>query len=146
VTGVAFLLDALVAALLAATIGFAFVLNRRLGVWRREKSAFEKLIGEFNTAAARAETGIAALKKLGEETGSSLSQGLAKGQALRDDLAYLVERGAQVADRLATQTRPRALVADDTVSAAKGGTNHAVSPGPRSAAERDLAKALSGLR
>jgi len=128
VTGVAFLLDALVAALLAATIGFAFVLNRRLGVWRREKSAFEKLIGEFNTAAARAETG------------------LAKGQALRDDLAYLVERGAQVADRLATQTRPRALVADDTVSAAKGGTNHAVSPGPRSAAERDLAKALSGLR
>ena len=75
----AILLDIVVAVLLAATIAYAAVLNRRLGTWRRERAELGKLIVAFNEAAVQAQAGIAGLKKAGEETGAGLQQGLGPG-------------------------------------------------------------------
>ena len=84
-------LDVLVAVLLVITIGYAVVLNRRLGRLRRDKSDLEKLAATFVQATARAEESIGNLKK----TANSLKERTDNDQALSDDLAFVREdRGA----------------------------------------------------
>lgn len=142
------ILEGIVAILLIVTIVYAFILNRRLNAWRRDKGELVALIGRFNNAAERAEAGIAALKAASEQTGQSLSAAISKGQSLRDDFAYLIERAEPLADRMAARVRehrdldrpapPRAPVPPKPAAAA--------TEAGRSATERDLLKALSALR
>ncbi len=90
------ILDLLVAALLAVTIGFAVVLNKRLGKLRQDKEALEKLAVTFGESTLRAEEGVETLK----QTTEILQERLEKAQALKDDLAFLIERGDGTADNL----------------------------------------------
>ena len=107
-----FILDLLVAILLVITIAFAFVLNKRLGKLRGDRKAFEKLAGTFGDATSRAEKGINALHK----TTDVLQERLDKALALKDDLAFMIERGDKTADkleRLLHATREIAVVVPD---------------------------------
>jgi hypothetical protein len=144
------ILEGIVAVLLIATIVYAFILNRRLNAWRRDKGELVALIGRFNNAAERAEAGIAALKTASEQTGQSLSAAIAKGQSLRDDFAYLIERAEPLADRMAARVREhRDLVRPEPVRApapAPAKPAPVAAEAGRSSAERDLLKALSALR
>lgn len=90
------ILDLLVAALLAVTIGFAVVLNKRLGKLRQDRKALEKLATTFGESTLRAEEGVETLK----QTTEILQERLEKAQALKDDLAFLIERGDGTADNL----------------------------------------------
>jgi hypothetical protein len=144
------ILEGLVAVLLVATIIYAFILNRRLNAWRRDKSELEALINRFNSAAERAEAGIAALKIASEQTGQSLSAAITKGQALRDDFSYLIERAEPLADRMAARVREHRQF--DNAPAPRPAPvppPKPAAPAPeagRSSTERDLLKALSALR
>jgi len=91
--------------LLVAAIGVAIVLNRRLAAFRAAKAEFEQVIERFNTAAARAEAGVNALKLTGEVTGGALQQTVARAQSLRDELSFLTERAEPMVDRLTTAHR-----------------------------------------
>ena len=155
--------DGVVAVLLIATISYAAVLNRRLGVLRGDRAKLEALIQSLSVAAARAEVGIAGLKTAAEDVGRQLDKKTEEGRGLRDDLAYLLERGHGVADRLEDTIRARrdagapasserkrdgrpepalrAVPNADTRSAGEDG--RAPSPIP-SRAERELLKALGG--
>ncbi len=95
------ILDLLVAALLAVTIGFAVVLNKRLGKLRQDKKALEKLAVTFGESTMRAEQGVETLK----QTTEILQDRLDKAQALKDDLAFLIERGDRTADNLENRIR-----------------------------------------
>ncbi len=90
------ILDLLVAALLAVTIGLAVILNKRLGKVRQDKKALEKLAVTFGESTLRAEEGVETLK----QTTEILQERLEKAQALKDDLAFLIERGDRTADNL----------------------------------------------
>ncbi len=90
------LLDVLLALLLAVTIGYAVVLNRRLANLRADRAELEKVALSFGQAATRAEDSLGKLK----ENAEMLQERLAKSQALADDLSFLVDRGGTVADRL----------------------------------------------
>jgi hypothetical protein len=143
------ILEVIVAVLLVATIVYAFILNRRLNAWRRDKGELVALIGRFNNAAERAEAGIAALKTASEQTGQSLSAAIAKGQSLRDDFAYLIERAEPLADRMAARVREHRDLDRPAPSRAPAPPKPAAAApeaGGRSSAERDLLKALSALR
>ncbi len=138
-------LDVLVAVLLVITIGYAMVLNRRLGRLRRDKSELEKLAATFGQATARAEESIGNLKK----TADALKGRIDNAQALRDDLAFLIDRGGSAADRLEETvraarkeggSRPRPSL--KMPAAAHG--NGKISP--KSTAERELLKALQAAR
>ena len=138
-------LDVLVAVLLVITIGYAMVLNRRLGRLRRDKSELEKLAATFGRATARAEESIGKLKK----TADALKERIDNAQALRDDLAFLIDRGGSAADRLEETvrdarkegaSRPRPGLKKP--AAARG--NGKISP--KSTAERELLKALQAAR
>ena len=142
-------LDVVVAVLLVVAIGAAVVLNRRLAAFRAARADFEQFIERFNTAAARAESGVNALKLTSDATGRVLQQTVVRAQALRDEMAFLIERAEPMIDRLsaahraaADSIRPAAAPARDPGAAPK---TAAQSPAP-AAAEPDLLKTLSSLR
>jgi len=102
------IVDVLVAVLLVVTIGYAIVLNQRLGRLRRDKAQLERLAASFGESTARAEESIQKLKK----TAELLQERIDKAQALRDDLSFLIDRGGQAADSLEDLVR----VTRETVS------------------------------
>jgi hypothetical protein len=99
--------DAVVALLLIATIGYAATLNRRLAVLRGDRAKLEELINGLGSAAQRAEAGIAGLKGAAEDIGRELERKIEAGKRLKDDLAYMAERGGGIADRLEGGLRAR---------------------------------------
>jgi hypothetical protein len=154
-SGVGIFIDLTIVTLLIVTIAFAAVLNRRLAAWRQDRSEFERLIRQFNEAAARAEAGVERLKTASEQTGKTLQQAVTKGQSLRDDLAYLVERAEPLADRLtegvraarsARREEPALSAASmlaqkvDAVEREQDGSDE------RARAKRELLRALAALR
>ncbi len=150
--------DITVAILLIATIGYAAVLNRRLGVLREDRAKLEELIQGLNVASVNAQNGIAGLRKATDDVGRDLDKELAASRSLRDDLHYLIERGGAVADRLegAIRTRrdeaPRITEVAAAPRPATGGkvaqlrTGTEEAPSQISRAERELLRALGGRR
>lgn len=136
-------LDVLVAVLLVITIGYAVVLNRRLGRLRRDKSDLEKLAATFVQATARAEESIGNLKK----TADSLKERIDNAQALRDDLAFLIDRGGSAADRLEETVRAARKEGTSRPGLKKPAAAHGNGKiSPKSTAERELLKALQAAR
>lgn len=156
--------DAIVAALLIATIVYAALLNARLAVLRGDRAKLEELVRTLTDAAARADAGIAALRAAAEDAGGALEKRIEEGRGLRDDLTYMIERGGLLADRLEGSIRARrdaaagaapihATVPErrrepklDTAaraSASADAKRDAAVPAP-SRAERELMRALGG--
>ncbi|MCH7937622.1 MAG: hypothetical protein IH994_11115 [Proteobacteria bacterium] len=90
------IVDLFVAVLLVVTIGYAIVLNKRLGKLRGDKVELEKLATTFGESTIRAEDSIEKLRN----TADMLQGRMEKAEALRDDLAFLIDRGGQAADKL----------------------------------------------
>lgn len=94
------LVDALIAVLLVATIAYAVVINGKLSVLRNAKVEMEALVARFAESTAQAENGILTLKAHATESGSALDNTTNRAHGLADDLAFLIERGADLANRL----------------------------------------------
>jgi hypothetical protein len=168
---IALMLDLLLAVLLVITIGYAYSLNTRLGMLRRDKEDLEKLATTFANATLRAEEGVGKLKNTAEQ----LQQRVDKAQSLRDDLVFLIDRGGSAADRLEDTVRtarkhgdlsPRPQVegaeiaeAQPVAGATRGKTPERAQQGKsraqaqgsetddtRAEAERELLKALQAAR
>ncbi|MCK6453369.1 MAG: DUF6468 domain-containing protein [Alphaproteobacteria bacterium] len=131
------IVNALVAALLVAVIVHAVMLNRRLKSWRAEAGELERLIVTFNGAIQRAENALAGLKQGLREDGQTFDVAHKRAAALRDDLAYLVERGGSLADRLERAVRDG--LAQQPAEADGASPAAAVAPAP--AAREPAAKA-----
>ena len=95
------ILDILLALLLVVTIGYAIVLNKRLGALRSDKDELRRLAGDFVETTKHAELGISELRSKTD----ILEEGLKRAESLRDDLVFLVERGNSAADRLENLVR-----------------------------------------
>jgi len=155
-------LDVIVALLLAATIVYAALLNRRLQNLRANRSEFEAMIGEFNEATRRAEGAIQTLRMSAEQTAKTLSTQVEKAQALRDELGFMMTRADTAADRL-VGGKPEQVSRPQPASPPPRSAANAMPPprpapaptpaedddepqGGQSKAERDLLKALRELR
>lgn len=101
----AFLLDVLISILLATTIVWCVLLNRRLRGLRQNQGELATLIAELNLATSRAESGITVLRDNAEEAGANLQTSIAHAERLNDDLAYLSERGSRLVERLDGPTK-----------------------------------------
>ncbi len=154
---IALVFDAAVVVLLAAAIGYAIELNRKLAALRRDRAELEGLAIKFAAAAQSAEAAIDRLKATSETAGRSLEQAGVKAQALRDDLSFLIERGEPLADRMtagigagfrqaAAAPMPTAMPSAATAARAAGPAQApAVSPATGEI-DRDLRRALANLR
>lgn len=144
-----------VVVLLAATLFHAVRLERRLGVLKRDRAALEALVKGFNDATIRAEAATARLRGAAEGAGKALSAQLEGAQGVKSDLAFLIERGESLADRLDGLVRNARLAVPAASArpafaepAAAMPAEPSAEPEPRlrSQAERDLLRALKLAR
>ena len=103
----ALFLDLVVAGLLVTAIAYCVLLNRRLAALRADKAQLAETVRSLAEVSLRAESGIAKLREAAEQVGRTLQQKIESGQSLRDDLAYMVDRGVGLADRLEGAIRAR---------------------------------------
>ncbi len=160
-------LDILLIALLGVTIGYAVVLNRRLSALRHNRDEFAALINALNQATKRAERALQRLKTTSDAIGQELQARVNDGEAVRDDIQFLLDRANRCADQLAETVRQNRPSAPEPLSAERpagrgfGAPEAEESKGAPPAAaetpdmteepsrhpdERDLLKALQGLR
>jgi hypothetical protein len=127
--------------LLLAVIPFAWRLERRIGALRDAGGGLRDGAAGIAQATEAAESALARLRATAEGTGRMVAERVATAEKLRDDLAFLTERAELLADRL-----------DALVRAARPAAEAAAPPTPpvartaRSEAERELLRALQGLR
>jgi len=137
------ILEIVLMALLGATLFHAVRLERALGVLKRDRAVLEELVGGFNTSMLQAEAGTDRLRAAADGAGRQLAQQIDTATTLKEDLAFLSQRGERLADRLGEQVRgvrPAPVERGARPALAEVETNDA--PRQRSQAERDLLKAL----
>jgi hypothetical protein len=146
-TGMEWALEALVVLLLAATLVQSVRLERALGVLRRDRAALEALVAEFNASTQHAEAGIDRLRATADGAGRQIARHIDTATRLKDDLAFITDRGDRLADRLDALVRAgRPLAADPPRAVAMPDADHPEPQRLRSQAERDLLKALRMAR
>ena len=152
-------LEVIGATLLGVMIVYAIRLNRRLSTLQEDKAEFERLLLSFTDSTSRAETSVARLKASAIDTAHSLQESVTRAQALRDDLAFMVDRADDLANRLENgirDARPeqamRGSVAQNVTSGEKVRAEPSESEldtnkdsGQRKT-KSDLLKALEGMR
>jgi hypothetical protein len=142
--GVETWLDVGLIGLLAATLLHAIRLQRAIGALRGERESLDHAVAGFDTGARQAEAGLAHLR----DATARLAKEMVAASSLKDDLAFLTERGAQVADRLESVVRASRNLEPQTAVTSQPafGGRHAGQVAIRSQAERDLLLALQGGR
>ena len=93
-------LDILIACLLVAVIVYALRLNKSLSVLQQSKSELEKMLTSFGESTEKAEQAIQRVKEASTQNRDSLNKLLSEAETLREDLAYMIERGNSLADKL----------------------------------------------
>jgi Domain of unknown function (DUF6468) len=107
--------------LLGATLFRAIRLERALGVLKRDRASLEALVVGFNASTHQAESGIQRLRAAADGTGRQIEAQLSKSVSLKDDLAFLTERGDRLADRLELLVRfARPLAEEQNVQGQPG--------------------------
>jgi len=140
------LLEIVLVLLLAATLFHAIRLEHALGVLKRDRVELQELVAGFNASTRQAELGIERLRGAADGAGHQIARQVDAALSLKDDLALLIERGDQLADRLDALVHTGRPLAAETprltvVAGAEPGE-----PRVRSQAERDLLKALRMAR
>ncbi|MBX3548243.1 MAG: DUF6468 domain-containing protein [Xanthobacteraceae bacterium] len=93
-------IETLVAILLGLTIGYCFILNRRLIRLRADESALRGTIAELVTATEFAERAIKNLREITQETNLTLGEGLRASINVTRELDDQIARGEEVLDRI----------------------------------------------
>lgn len=100
------LIDSVMILLLGATIFYCFLVNKRIRVLQDSKEEFAKLIQQFDQTTQKAQESIDDLQKMSAKVTDSLNERLDKANFLADDLAFMIEKGNKVADKV-DDTLPR---------------------------------------
>jgi hypothetical protein len=121
--------------LLIATLVRSLRLERALAAFRQDRAAMQEAAAGLGLSVREAEGGIGGLRAAADGAGRELGRQLRQAGTLREDIAFLVNRGEAVADRL-----------DTLVRSGQGLPDASAGLGVRSDAERDLLRALREAR
>ena len=86
--------------LLAATLGYCVLLERRLAAVRKGQEGLSRTIGELNMAIAGAGASLRALKSAAGEAAGTLDDRLKRARLHIDELAVLTGSAERIADRI----------------------------------------------
>ena len=92
-------LELLLSVLLAATLVYCIVLERRLASVRKGQDGLKRMIGELNGAIAGAGASIRALKSTAADAAETLDERLKRARALSDELSLITNSGERIAQR-----------------------------------------------
>jgi len=99
--------------LLAATLCYCIVLERRLAAVRKGQEGLSRTIGELNMAIAGAGASLRALKSAAGEAAQTLDERLKRARLHIDELSVLSASGERIASRMESATAPR--IVENTV-------------------------------
>ncbi len=85
--------------LLAVTLVYCIVLERRLAAVRRGQEGLKSTIGELNTAITNAGAAMRALKATASGAAETLDERLARSRSVIDELSLLTASGERIAER-----------------------------------------------
>jgi hypothetical protein len=86
--------------LLAFTLGYCVVLERRLAAVRKGQEGLKRHIGELNMAIAGAGASLRALKSAAGEAAHTLDERLKRARLHIDELSVLTASGERIAQRM----------------------------------------------
>ena len=86
--------------LLAFTLGYCVVLERRLAAVRKGQEGLKRHIGELNMAIAGAGASLRALKSAAGEAAQTLDERLKRARLHIDELSVLTTSGERIAQRM----------------------------------------------
>ena len=86
--------------LLAATLCYCIVLERRLAAVRKGQEGLSRTIGELNMAISGAGASLRALKAAAGEAAATLDERLKRARLHTDELAVLAGSAERIADRI----------------------------------------------
>lgn len=93
------ILELALSTLLAATLVYCIVLERRLSAVRKGQDGLKSMIGELNAAIAGAGASLRALKAAAATAADTLDDRLKRARALADELSLLSSSGERIAQR-----------------------------------------------
>ncbi len=86
-------------ALLAVTLVYCIVLERRLSALRKGQDGLKNTIAELNTAITAAGASMRALKSSAAEAAEQLDSRLGRARGLADELSVITASGERIAER-----------------------------------------------
>ncbi len=112
------------------------------------RAEMDKTIADFDGATARAEDGIKRLKSHAAKLGGDLDQRMQSAQALRDELAFMIERAEGRAEERGGAIRAHRAVdrSREARSSEAGAPAGAGTDRAKSSPEAELMEALKNLR
>jgi hypothetical protein len=110
------LLDGLMIALLFVTVVYCLKLNTRIRVLQDSKADFGKLIERFDMTTQRAQQSIEDLQNISKKVNEQLSGRLDKANFLADDLAFMIEKGGKLADKMEGRVTGRSPMPQSSAS------------------------------
>ena len=122
--------------LLAATLVYCALLERRLSSLRKDQNALGETVTNLNSGIIRAQASLAQLKNAAAEAGGALDRSVAQARGLSDELSMMVAAGERVAARIEAGRSALAMPAPTRMA-------HA---GPARSASAQLAENLRALR
>lgn len=94
------LLDLVMAVLLGVTIYYCTKLNRRIRVLQDSKGELATLIAKFDESTQQATRSISEIHLVSKKINESIKTKLEKANYIVDDLAFMIEKGNKLADRM----------------------------------------------
>lgn len=99
-THLTFYLELALEVLLAFTLGYCVILERRLAAVRKGQEGLKRHIGELNMAIAGAGASLRALKTAAGEAAHTLDDRLKRARLHIDELSVLTSSGERIAQRI----------------------------------------------
>jgi len=96
----AFYVEVALDGLLAVTLGYCIVLERRLAAVRKGQEGLGRTVGELNMAIAGAGASLRALKAAAGEAAGTLDERLKRARLHIDELQVLTASGERIAQRM----------------------------------------------
>ena len=98
--GLTFYVEVALEVLLAATLCYCILLERRLAAVRKGQEGLSRTIGELNMAIAGAGASLRALKSAAGEAATTLDDRLKRARLHIDELSVLTASGERIASRM----------------------------------------------
>ncbi len=94
------LVNVVIVVLLVVTIGYCWILNRRIKVLQDSKGELAGLLKHFDESTRRASESIIALQTASKKIGENIQMRAEKANFLLDDLAFMIEKANKVANQM----------------------------------------------
>ena len=121
-------MDGLLIVLLGVTVVYCLKLNLRIKVLQDSKAEFAQLIERFDGTTQRAQKSIEDLQNISKKVNEQLSGRLDKANFLADDLAFMIEKGSKLADKMEGRVTQRpGVTATSSIADIKGSVANNVS-------------------